>query len=267
MKPTLLITGGRGYLGLFLLNRLIHDGSYNVLEFAGDVREKALDIPRVDCIVHLAAKPNSYKGGQHDIDAVNYHGTVNLAQHCHHDTHFVFLSSEYVFPADSHRSYVEKDVTAPETAYGRSKARAEEYLLSNHSKTAIIRTSMLYGHEHPRRKNFFRFVHDHLSNNSPVGLFGDVYSRPTHVEDITAFLLDIMRSRSTGLFHACGDRLIDRYTLGTLIADAHGYSRELIKKENKPAEVEIPNRIDMLPSASFHEFIHKSLQERVHQCL
>ena len=147
-----LITGGAGFLGSALANRLAGEG-HTVLVLddlsAGDPRQLAAevlltrgdvkDIPKlwtllqgVDCVYHLAARvrvPESihYPG---DYNNVNVGGTVSVMEAVR-DTgvrRVVFASSGALYGEQNHQPIDEWQVPNPNSPYGVSKIAAEYYV-------------------------------------------------------------------------------------------------------------------------------------------
>jgi UDP-glucose 4-epimerase len=147
-----LITGGAGFLGAALANRLVAEG-HTVLVLddftAGDPRRlgpdvlltrgDVKDVPKlwtllqnVGCVYHLAARvrvPESvhYPG---DYNDVNVGGTVSLMQ-AMRDTgvrRVVFASSAALYGEQSQQPVSETQPPHPDSPYGVSKIAAEYYL-------------------------------------------------------------------------------------------------------------------------------------------
>lgn len=263
MKKTVLITGSRGYLGLYLVHDLLSRGQYNLVLFNEDVDTPGFTLPPADVVIHLAGKLNSFKGSSDALMTTNYLGTVHIAQQCAPDTHFIFLSSDYVFASDPHKIYTEADAPAPETAYGQSKAQAETFLLEAHPRCTILRTSMLYGYNHPRRKNFFKFAEETLQQGKSLDLFVDVYSCPTFIGDVCAFIHAAIQEQPLGIYHACGGEYVSRFELGKRICQARGFDPALIIDVKKPSEVIIPQYLHLRSSLLCEPFIVTSLEQGI----
>jgi UDP-glucose 4-epimerase len=147
-----LITGGAGFLGSALGNRLVKEG-HTVLALddlsAGDPRRLApevllsrgdvRDVPKlwtllqgVDCVYHLAARvrvPESihYPG---DYNAVNVGGTVAVME-AMRDTgvrRVVFASSGALYGEQARQPVHERQMPNPNSPYGVSKLASEYYL-------------------------------------------------------------------------------------------------------------------------------------------
>lgn len=267
MKKTILVTGARGYIGTYVVRKLSAFESYNVISFNEDVRSTHWRLPDAEVIIHLAGLPNSYRGPAQDIMEVNYRGTMNLLDNTTERCHFIFLSSDYVFRSDPEKIYREYDAVDPETYYGESKAMAEKAVLSHAKRKTVLRTSMVYGYFHPRRNNFFSFLNKHLEEGKTTELFGDVYSCPTHVEDLVRCIHRCIQRETFGILHACGSEWISRFDLGRLFCELHDYPPRLLKKCEKPRELPIPRYLRMQSSTIFEREIRTSLKEGLQQCL
>jgi UDP-glucose 4-epimerase len=148
----ILITGGAGFLGAALANRLVKEG-HTVLALddltAGDPRRLSpaalltrgdvRDVPKlwtllqgVDCVYHLAARvrvPESIHYPS-DYNAVNVGGTVAVME-AMRDTgvrRVVFASSGALYGEQAHQPVHEQQLPNPNSPYGVSKVAAEYYL-------------------------------------------------------------------------------------------------------------------------------------------
>jgi len=274
MKKTVLITGAGGYLGEVLVQDLIKSRKYNIhllFENINDydsVNQHLLSASNIDVVVHLAALVASYKGNEQDIIQTNYLATKNLASLCK-DSHFIFLSTECVFESISGTAWDINDIKNPETTYGESKSVSEDFLLKEGGldKVSILRTSMLYGYDKPERKNFLRFLYECMEKETAVEIFTDVYNRPTHVSDLSAFILDVIEKEITGVMHAASEDYVNRYELSKMFCDAHGYSHDLLIPTIQPIGGRQPRQLNLKPSEIFTKQIKFPLSEGITTCL
>jgi UDP-glucose 4-epimerase len=143
----ILITGGSGFIGTHLINRLLNDGHeiYNLDKIPSpalpDHRQKIIDILDIDikdsifndkdCIIHLAAMvsvPRSFD------DPVNSFGnntflTIKIlsAAKAHGIKKFIFSSSAAVY-GSKEGTVAETDSTEPNSPYGLDKLVSEKYI-------------------------------------------------------------------------------------------------------------------------------------------
>ena len=143
----ILITGGSGFIGTHLINRLLNDGHevYNLDKIPSpalpDHRQKIIDILDIDikdnifndkdCIIHLAAMVSVPKSFD---DPVNSFGnntflTIKIlsAAKLHNIKKFIFSSSAAVY-GDKEGTVSETDSTEPNSPYGLDKLVSEKYI-------------------------------------------------------------------------------------------------------------------------------------------
>lgn len=148
----ILITGGAGFLGAALANRLVAEGrTVLVLDdlTAGDPRQldpqvlfnrgDVRDVPKlwtllqgVDCVYHLAARVRVPESVHYpsDYNQVNVGGTVALMEAVR-DTgvsRVVFTSSAALYGEQSRQPIREDQPARPDSPYGVSKLAAEHYV-------------------------------------------------------------------------------------------------------------------------------------------
>ena len=249
------ITGAHGFLGKRLVKRLSKIKEFNVDILTQDITDPTLCIGDPDILIHLAAKHPSNMG---NILKVNYEATKSLAELCSDKTHFIFLSTDYVFKEDSVKQYSENSKKEPETEYGTSKSLAEEHLKEALGKVTIIRTSMLYGYYNERRDNFIQFLIKELCSNKKIDVFTDVFSRPTHVDDLSDFIIGIMRNEKIGTFHAASQNYLSRFEIAQRFCQVNNFNEELLIPVRRRGFM--PRNINMKPSDSFIESSTISLE-------
>lgn len=172
-----LITGGAGFLGASLANRLVGQGhSVRVLDdlSAGDrdrldrrvafTRGDTRDVPKlwtllrgVDCVYHLAARVSVPESVLYPVEynAVNVGGTVALmtAVRDAQVRRVVLASSGAVYGEQPKQPVTEDAVVRPQTPYAVSKMAAEQYVLAIGAlwgiETVILRVFNAYGPGQP----------------------------------------------------------------------------------------------------------------------
>lgn len=172
-----LITGGAGFLGAPLANRLLSQGHHvRVLDdlSAGDrdrldrraafTRGDTRDIPKlwtllrgVECVYHLAARVSVPESVLYPVEynAVNVGGTVALmtAVRDAQVKRVVLASSGAVYGEQPQQPVSEDAVVRPQTPYAVSKMAAEQYVLAIGAlwgiETVILRIFNAYGPGQP----------------------------------------------------------------------------------------------------------------------
>ena len=174
-KQKVLITGGNGFVGQHLLQRLLADPEYTPIAttrfgsglsqsiqsvVVGDIdgnTDWAQALAGIDVVVHTAARVHVMNDSSSDPLAafrlVNVQGTLNLAQQAAVKgvRRFVFLSSVKVNGESTALGapFAEHIAPAPQDAYGVSKLEAEQGLREIASITGmevvIIRPPLIYG--------------------------------------------------------------------------------------------------------------------------
>ena len=234
----ILITGGSGYLGRHLAAKARERWEVTAAYFRHPLAMPGVTARRLDVrdaeavralveavapavIVHTAAVN---PGAEGDATHVNVHGTRHVAQAAATiGARLVHLSTDVVF--DGERApYREADPPHPITAYGRSKAQAEEAVRRASAQALIVRTSLIYGRaaEEPGQDRQTRWILSSLRAGEPLRLFTDELRCPIWIETLVSALLDVAETSETGVLHIAGAQALSRYEFGARIARFHG---------------------------------------------
>ncbi len=113
--------------------------------------------------------------------------------------HLTTFSSDMVFDGTSEHGYVETDVVSPINIYGRSKAEAEEAVLSRCPHALVVRTSSFFGpwDQH----NFVTKALGALGRGGNFGAPHDLIITPTYVPDLVNTCLDLIIDGESGVWH------------------------------------------------------------------
>ena len=206
-----LVTGGSGFIGRRLIDRLERSGRFRRVinldvvpdgrdDFvAGDLRDPDVgrDLPTdvLTHCVHLAALAKEPGFEHHEYFDVNHLGTRHLLDLCERlgIGSVVFTSTMMVFPAGDVR-YAEGDQVAPDTAYGTSKALAElelrRWLAGADRRGVIVRPGVVFG---PGDEGNFERLRRMLARR----MFFYVGRRQTvkssvHVDDVVGLLAHLL---------------------------------------------------------------------------
>jgi dTDP-4-dehydrorhamnose reductase len=234
-RPRMLVTGGSGYLGGWVvrLARAGWDVTATYLAHATDepgaayhrldVRDRTAVTALVErlrpaVIVHTAAL-NPGQGS--DFEAINATGTQHVARAAAAGgARLIHVSTDVLFDGQKGH-YVEDDSPAPITPYGRSKALAEEAVQASGVEAVIVRPSLIYGWR-PRVGRQTRWIVDDLKAGKPVRLFTDELRCPIWVESLAAALVELAGLDYTGVLHVAGAQILSRFEFGLRLLRFHG---------------------------------------------
>ncbi len=210
-----LVTGGAGFLGSHLAERLLSQAEVHILDnlstgsidniplgavfHPGDIcRDEDLAAlfasERFDAIVHCAAQTSvAVSMRQPELDwEVNVHGTSRLVRlaEAHNVRRFVLISSGGAIYGETAAPATEAVMPAPASHYGLNKFAAEQVLRVSGLSYAILRPSNIYG---PRQRmdtdgGVVAIFAERLLRGEPVELHGDGDQRRdfVHVDDVVA---------------------------------------------------------------------------------
>lgn len=191
MKNKVILTGASGFVGRHLKNtipreKLILVGRRNLDEeytfFSSDLDETSQYgsiMKDVSCIIHCAARAHVMNEGYDNpyclYHKINVDGTLNLARQAAVNgvKRFIYISSIKVNGESTrvNSPFTEKNIPAPEDAYGISKLVAENSLrelsIETNMEVVIIRPPLVYG---PGVKANFSAMMNLASKNLPLPL-------------------------------------------------------------------------------------------------
>lgn len=140
------------------------------------------------------------------------------------DGWLIHYSTDYVFDGNKHSAYLETDLTAPQSVYGRSKRAGELAIEAVGCKHLILRTSWVFA---TRGNNFAKTMLRLAKDREELKVVSDQIGAPTSAEliaDVTALVL----------YRLAYDQQLAERTSGTyhLVAEGetswHGYARFVI---------------------------------------
>ena len=179
----------------------------------------------------------------------------------------VHISTDHLF--DGAKAYAsEQDKKVPVNAYGRTKSQGEDIVLDTHPDSLVIRTNF-FGWGPSYKPSFSDKILKSLERNTPIELFDDVYYTPVSVASLREYILALVEKSANGIFNVTSSERITKYEFGCQLADAFGYSKNLIEPvsiESIPGLTQRPK--DM--SLSNHKlivFLSKSIPSLKEQIL
>ncbi len=247
----ILITGSNGLLGQNLIQQLAGmnhrviatgRGPQRISQHAG-INYVDLDITRTqqtrkfirqhapDILIHCAAmtQVDDCERDQEGSLLVNVLATETMLDACSGgNTHFIFLSTDFVFDGIK-GNYCEEDPVNPVNWYGETKALAEKKVAEYSGAWAIARTCLLYGVPiHGSRQNIISWVKSALEKGEHIRMVNDQVRTPTNVRDFATGIRLILEKGARGHFHLSGMEIMTPYELAIAVADYFSFDRNLI---------------------------------------
>ena len=204
----IMVTGCNGQLGHAI--KQVYENDTNTQILGTDVPDLDItDLKAVrayvrenapDAIINCAAATN-VDGCEKDTDLayrINAIGPHNLAiAATENDIPLVHISTDYVFPGDGSRPYIEFDETAPKSAYGRTKLAGERFVQQFSKRWYIVRTAWLYG----EGKNFVRTMLSLAEKNDTIGVVDDQVGNPTSALELARAIKALLPTDQYGIYH------------------------------------------------------------------
>lgn len=119
----------------------------------------------------------------------------------------IHISTDYVYDGHKSGAYVEDDVTAPTTVFGRSKLEGEAAVRDANDKHVILRTAWVFS---PAGRNFVKTMLEKAGEQDVVRVVDDQHGSPTYGPHLVAAILELARQLSGkkadegpwGVYHA-----------------------------------------------------------------
>jgi nucleoside-diphosphate-sugar epimerase len=213
----IIITGSNGFVGANLIPVLSE--KYEIITLGRsncDFNwEQLAYLPKnVDSFIHLAglAHDVSNTSNAQDYMKVNTELTKKVYDFftCTQAKYFIYFSSVKAAADEVKSDWLTENQNAnPKTAYGISKLKAEEYLLSNlfeSKKTIVLRPCMIHG---PGNKGNLNLLHSVIKKGIPypLGAFENKRSLLS-IDNLSFIILQILECRSltSGVYNIADDK-------------------------------------------------------------
>ena len=245
----ILVTGAGGQLGSAFLKFSSGFSGHDFI-FADRDRldiskrqplEEILDKEAIDICINCAAYTavDRAETEREKAEAINFKAVALLSDLTEkRGIVLVHFSSDFVFDGKKCVPYRESDPTRPLGVYGQSKLQVESYILKQHSRAYVFRTSWLYsggGH------NFLNSMLRLGAERESLGVVFDQAGTPTHCDDLASAVLEILLRRggkeNFGLYHYSNEGVCSWYD----------FAVEIMKLANLPCVVK-PIRSESYPT-------------------
>ena len=233
-----MILGGKGQLGRAMTSQLETDN----VEFLS-LDHVQLDITNhrdiekwfikesPDVVVNAAAWTNVDSAELNEEKAlmVNAYGPNFLAAACRKSgAKFIQISTDYVFSGNSNSPWTETAEISPVSAYGRTKAKGEIFVLDAHPEgSVIVRTAWLYS---PWGKNFVKTILKiALNERGNIEVVNDQIGQPTSALDLVKQIQELVQSDlPSGIYHGTNSGQASWYDLANQIFRLVGENQERV---------------------------------------
>jgi dTDP-4-dehydrorhamnose reductase len=242
-----LVTGGSGFLGRRLVQRLGREGtvvgtfhSTPLVTGASLVRldvtqqrdvEALVGSGNFDICVHAAAV-RDLEACEDDVRTamtVNVHGTRNVAEACRRaGTRLVYISTDHVFDGLPRTSYTENDEPRPLQVYGFTKLGGELEVLKDRD-ALCVRAPVLHGADPSGDGTDFTYqVLRRLHDGETVEADNEAIRYPVLVDELAEAVARLCLGRATGVVHFSSAEGVTKYMWARLVADAFSFDRKRV---------------------------------------
>ncbi len=162
---------------------------------------------------------------------LNATAVKNLAEAAAHvQAYLVHVSTDYVFDGKNFEPYKEADKVNPQSEYGRTKLRGEEFALA-YSRSMVIRTSWLYS---TFGNNFVKTMLRLGAEKPTLNVVFDQIGTPTNAADLASCITNIIekvysgkREFVSGVYHYSNEGVCSWYD----------FAREIMEQGKRPCQV------------------------------
>ncbi len=231
-----LITGMNGMLAHAFRESEYFKDHKGVDEFEGDITdleilESVFEKYKPSIVINCAAYTD-VTGAEKSTEMaykINGEGVRNLALMCKkYNCKLIHFSTDFIFPGNLNKFYVEDDTPDPVNLYGASKLAGENYVREILEDYLIIRISWLFG---PNGKNFVSTISKFLEEKEFVKIVSDQFGKTTYTFDVVKATENLLENKAQGIFHFTNTGTCSRYEFTVKI-------KEILAK-TKPINCEV----------------------------
>ena len=271
-----LVTGGSGFFGGILKNRLLAEG-FSVVNvdlvadpdrlerlrsIQGDIRNVAqidqlFAEEKFDAVMHCAAMLAHEKIDDSALWSSNVDGTRNLAEASRRNgvMSLVFTSTNCLWAQNAGRPVREDDPPAPVELYGRSKLAAEQILKQYQDDLAviIIRCPTIID---SGRLGLLAILFEFIDEGRKVWVVGDGANRYQFIyaQDLATACLQAMQYGKSDLFHVGSDDVPTLREVYQAVIRAAGTTARVARLPKWPtiAAMKLAHRLGVSPLGPYH---------------
>lgn len=203
-----LVAGAGGMLGHDVVAMLVHRGHRAIgltraeLDITDSVLvEEVIAEVKPDIVVNCAAWTDVDRAEDHEREAMRVNDVaagIVSATAASYGAKALYVSSDYVFDGDKGSPYVESDLPAATSAYGRSKQAGETSVSIANPRHFIVRSSWLFG---TNGANFVETMLRLAGEQPEVIVVSDQVGTPTYTQHLAEGLAMLAESEDFGTHH------------------------------------------------------------------
>lgn len=194
-----------------------------------DSLQRVFDRSNADFVVHAAAYTDVTGAWKQSDDTsgsaykINVIGTQNVIAACQKtNKHLIHISTAYVFDGEKETPYLETDQPNPIEWYGKTKMLAEEKIKqANNLDWTILRIDQPFRSDDGPRPDIVKKIVTNIKNDSLYPQFTDHFFSPTFIDDFAKVVDWVIRTKTTGLYHASSGEKISDFEFASLINQVH----------------------------------------------
>lgn len=296
-----LVTGGAGFIGSHLVDRLVQENEVvvldnlsresdyqfpDVVEFvSADVRDEdvlASHMREIDIVFHEAAVVSVVESVNDPVEShdVNVNGTLSVLEAARrNDARVVFASSTAIFGEPDELPIAESHRKEPTSPYGAQKLSADIYVRQYAELYALETVGLRYFNVYgPRQRSgpyggVISVFIDQALEGDPITVHGDgTQTRDfVHVSDIVeANMLAATTDATGGCYNVGTGREISIRELAELVRDLAGTESRIVHEDPRPGDIEQSraeirrsrNALGFTPQASLEEGLADLIDRR-----
>jgi dTDP-4-dehydrorhamnose reductase len=159
---------------------------------------------------------------------INIEFAVNVAKACEKlNIKFIHISTDHLFSGE-HSLLDENAHPNPVNVYGKTKAEAEDRIITSNQNALIIRTNF-YGWGTTFRKSFSDFIINSLRSGKQITLFEDIFYTPILIENVANVTHELIAKGLHGIYHVTGDQRVSKLQFGLELCREFGLDSSLIR--------------------------------------
>lgn len=234
----IIVTGGNGQLGSEIkeLATQLSGYSFHFFDYQDwDItnEEKGMKLFEeikpsflINCAAYTAV--DKAEADIENANKINGNCIEILSKICnHYNTHFIHISTDFVFDGKKSEPYVESDTPNPISIYGSSKLLGESLLQKHASSFSIIRTSWVYSQF---GNNFVKTMIKYGRERGALSVVFDQIGTPTYAADLAAvivFNLDKWLLNKNKIYHFSNEG----------VASWYDFAYEIFTQKNIPCQL------------------------------